>query len=159
MGRGLPEQLPRSGGRDYLVEDEIVAGVQVRGQQHVLFQPHSFTLLHLHHHVVDEERRGVIFGQDVDRELVADAMTAIADAEDDVVTSGVAVGVMVDDHAVLQVLHTEHEGLSTWWSQSYHMSEADVVTTTDPEEAEHQFISLESWTEHEHVSYINKIQA
>lgn len=111
MGGALPDQLPRPGGGDYLVQDVVVAGVQVGGQQHVLLQPHGSALLHLHRHVVDEERRRVVLGQDVDGELVADAVAPVADAEDDVVAGGVAVGVMVDDHALPQVPHTEHERL------------------------------------------------
>lgn len=114
MGGGLPDQLPRPGAGRYLVEDVVVTGVQVGGQQHVLLQPHGPALLHLHRHVVDEERRRVVLRQDVDGELVADAVTAVADAEDDVVAGGVAVGVMVDDHALPQVPHTEHERLPTW---------------------------------------------
>lgn len=109
-----PDQVPGPGGGDYLIENVVVARVEVGGQQHELLESHGPALLHLHRHVVDEEGRRVVLWENVDGELVPDAVTAIADAEDDVVTGGVAVGVMVDDSALLQVPHAEHKCLPTW---------------------------------------------
>lgn len=114
MGGCPPDQVPGPGGGDYLIKDVVVAGVEVGGQQHELLEPHGPTLLHLHRHVVDEEGRRVVLREDVDGELVADTVTTVADAEDDVVAGGVAVGVVVDDCALLQVPHAEHKRLPAW---------------------------------------------
>lgn len=114
LGGGLPKQLPHPRAGGHLVQNVVVAGVQVGGQQHQLLQPHGTTFLHLHCHVVDEKGRGVVFGQNVDGELVADAVTAVADAEDDVVVGGVTVGVMVNNHTLPQIPDTKHECLPTW---------------------------------------------
>jgi len=118
VGGGLAHQPPRHGAGCHPVEDVVVAGVQVGGQQRELLQPHGATLLRLHRHVVDEERRRVVLGQHVDGEPVADAVAAVADAENDVVARGVAVGVVVDHHALPQVPHAEHEPLPAWAKES-----------------------------------------
>ncbi len=72
------------------------------------------TFLDLKGHIIDLERRGVVFRKNVDGKFVSDAVAAICDSEDNVIPGGVAVRVMIDHDALSEILGLKHESFSTF---------------------------------------------
>lgn len=90
-------------------EDVVITGVYVWSSQHGPLDQYGLSLLQFNHNIVYEERGAVIFGQDVDRKLMADAMMAIKYPEDHKVFGGVTVIMMVANDSSLQVSHSEEK--------------------------------------------------
>lgn len=114
MCRVLPDYASCTGESNKLVLYIVIARVQICCHKHILFHQHRTPLLHLKCYVVDKKRRSVIFGEDIDGELVTNAMVSICDSEDDVVPRGVTIRMMINHYALIEVLHFEHEALYTW---------------------------------------------
>lgn len=95
-------------------EDVVITGVHVWGSQHGPLDGDGLPLLQLNHNISYKEGRAVIFGQNVDRKLVTDAVISIEYPENHKVFGGVTVIMVIADSASLKIWHSEEKSFPSW---------------------------------------------